>query len=93
MARFDRVGLAVTPSRRTAPEAAAALSRRLAPFGAFVWDGGGANPYFGLLALADAIVVTCDSVSMMSEAAATTAPIFIFECRGGRGASGPSSRC
>ncbi|GGG19780.1 hypothetical protein GCM10010964_05010 [Caldovatus sediminis] len=82
MARFDRVGLAVTPSRRTAPEAAAALSRRLAPFGAFVWGGAGANPYFGLLALADAIVVTCDSVSMMSEAAATTAPIFIFELPG-----------
>ena len=39
-----------------------------------VWDGQGDNPYFGMLALADLIVVTQDSVSMISEAAATTAP-------------------
>jgi mitochondrial fission protein ELM1 len=82
MARLDKAGLAVTPSRRTAPEVVAALSRQLAPLGAFVWDGTGDNPYFGLLALADAIVVTCDSVSMMSEAAATAAPILIVELPG-----------
>ena len=37
----------------------------------------GDNPYFGLLALADAIVVTEDSVSMVSEAVATSAPVLL----------------
>ncbi len=58
MMREDRVGLALTPSRRTSPAALAALRAALEPLGAWLWDGHGENPYFGLLALADAIVVT-----------------------------------
>ena len=37
------------------------------------------NPYFGILALADAFVVTSDSVAMLSEAAATGRPVHIFD--------------
>ncbi len=77
MMRRDGVGVALTPSRRTDPEAIGALSDALLPLGGFVWDGSGDNPYFGLLALADAIVVTMDSVSMVSEAAATSAPVLV----------------
>ena len=77
MMRADRVGLALTPSRRTAGDARAALHRAVAPLGGWVWDMAGENPYFGLLALADAIVVTEDSVSMVSEAAATSAPVLL----------------
>ncbi len=77
MMRRDEVGLAITPSRRTDPLAARLLAEALAPLGAWVWDGGGENPYFGLLALADAIVVTTDSVSMISEAVATQAPVLL----------------
>lgn len=44
----------------------------------FVWDGEGANPYFSALALASHLVVTGDSVSMASEAAATGKPIFVY---------------
>jgi len=77
MMRLDRVGLALTPSRRTSPEARAALHAAIAPGGGWMWDGTGGNPYFGLLALADAIVVTEDSVSMVSEAAATHAPVLL----------------
>ena len=77
MMRDDRVGLALTPSRRTAPEARAALEAAVAPLGGWVWDMTGDNPYFGLLALADAIIVTEDSVSMVSEAAATRAPVLL----------------
>ena len=47
------------------------------PLGGYVWDGNGDNPYFGMLALADAIVVTVDSVSMISEAVATAAPVML----------------
>jgi mitochondrial fission protein ELM1 len=76
MAR-DAVGLVLTPSRRTDPAAMAVFRDRLGPLGAQVWDGAGENPYFGMLALADVIVATIDSVSMVSEAAATTAPVLL----------------
>ena len=77
MARRDGVGVALTPSRRTAPDAVLTLRRALEPVGGWVWDGTGDNPYFGLLACADGIVVTEDSVSMVSEACATSAPVFL----------------
>jgi mitochondrial fission protein ELM1 len=77
MMRRDKVGLAVTPSRRTDPAVVRALAETLRPLGAYVWDMQGENPYFGLLALANAIVVTGDSVSMMSEAVATSAPVLV----------------
>ncbi len=77
MMQRDRVGLAVTPSRRTDPAAVRVLREALEPLGAYVWDGSGENPYFGMLGLADAVVVTQDSVSMISEAAATAAPVLI----------------
>jgi hypothetical protein len=77
MVRSDRVGLAVTPSRRTNPAAVRELRETLEPLGAYVWDGTGDNPYFGMLGSADAIVVTQDSVSMISEAVATAVPVLI----------------
>jgi len=78
----DHVGLALTPSRRTAPEVRQILTERLAPRGAVVWDFAGENPYFGLLACADAIVVTIDSISMVSEAVATDVPVFLASLPG-----------
>jgi mitochondrial fission protein ELM1 len=77
MMRRDKVGVMVTPSRRTGPAVTAAIAEAIAPLGGFVWDGKGDNPYFAMLALADLIVVTQDSVSMISEAAATTAPVMV----------------
>jgi mitochondrial fission protein ELM1 len=82
MMREDRVGVAVTPSRRTDPAVTRALAETLAPLGGDVWDGSGDNPYFGMLALADAIVVTVDSVSMISEAVATSAPVMLAKLPG-----------
>lgn len=77
MMRHDHVGLMLTPSRRTDPAVLHALQRRLVPLGAWVWDGQGENPYFGMLALADIIIATEDSVSMVSEAVATKAPVLL----------------
>lgn len=76
-------GLAVTPSRRTGAGNEAVLRERLRARPAVVWDKQGENPYFGYLALADAIVVTGDSVSMVSEACATGKPVYVVELRGG----------
>jgi mitochondrial fission protein ELM1 len=73
-------GLAITPSRRT-PLAVRALLAEA--FGnddrVFLWDLEGANPYRGILALADRLVVTTDSVSMVSEAIATGRPVELFD--------------
>ncbi len=77
MMRQDRVGLALTASRRTDPVVRAALEAALRPLGALVWDMAGENPYFGMLACADVIVATIDSVSMVSEAVATAAPVLL----------------
>ena len=75
-------GLAVTVSRRTSAKATDALRRELEGLPVHFWDGAGANPYFGYLGLADAIVVTCDSVSMVSEAASTGKPVYVFDLPG-----------
>jgi mitochondrial fission protein ELM1 len=77
MAERDKVGIVVTPSRRTDPVVTELIRTALGPAGGWVWDLTGDNPYFGMLALADLIIVTQDSVSMISEAAATAAPVMI----------------
>lgn len=69
--------LLVTPSRRTRPDSLAALVRAIEGTPHMVWDGTGDNPYFAFLALADAIVVTEDSVNMVSEAAGTGKPVYV----------------
>ena len=43
----------------------------------------GENPYYAYLGLADAFMVTADSVSMISEAAATGKPVHVLELDGG----------
>jgi mitochondrial fission protein ELM1 len=69
--------LLVTPSRRTRADSVAALSAALKDVPHLVWDGTGDNPYFAFLALADAIVVTEDSVNMVTEAAGTGKPVYV----------------
>ena len=68
-----------TTSRRTGAEASDALAAGLAPCMHLLyrWGEPGENPYAGMLALADAIVVTGDSASMVSEACGAEAPVFI----------------
>jgi mitochondrial fission protein ELM1 len=78
----DKAGLMITPSRRTAPAVSSILRKTLEPHGAWVWDMQGENPYFGMLACADTIVVTIDSISMVSEAVATHAPVLLAELPG-----------
>lgn len=71
--------LLVTASRRTPPDVAARLGARFGRRAGVVWTGpgDGANPYPGLLACADRIVCTADSVNMLSEACATRVPVFV----------------
>ena len=83
LARDEGAGLMVTVSRRTGEAAAAALRETLAGTSAVVWDGRGENPYFGYLGLADAILVTEDSVTMASEAVAAGKPVQVIPLAGG----------
>jgi mitochondrial fission protein ELM1 len=78
--------LLATVSRRTPAAALDALRAQSRGIPGLLWDGNGANPYPGMLACADHVVCTPDSVNMLSEACATTAPVHVFEpaCADGR---------
>lgn len=77
------IGLMVTPSRRTGSEINAILRKNLGNLPAVLWNQVGQNPYFGFLGLADAIIVTPDSVNMVSEACSTGKPVYIAPMEGG----------
>jgi len=69
--------LLVATSRRTDARTRKALADGLADLPGTVWTGEGSNPYLGFLGMADAIVVTSDSVNMVSEACATGKPVMV----------------
>lgn len=77
----DGGSVLLTASRRTAPDLLPALRAFAARRPGVCWLGAadGGNPYPGLLAWADRIVCTADSVNMVSEACATPAPVFVFD--------------
>ncbi|MCA1714523.1 MAG: mitochondrial fission ELM1 family protein [Gammaproteobacteria bacterium] len=77
----DGGSVLLTTSRRTPRALCEALRHRYAQTPGVVWLGpeDGDNPYPGLLAWADRIVCSPDSVNMISEACATLAPVFVFD--------------
>ena len=85
--------LLVSTSARTPPPTIDALCDHLAvPSYVFRWRKDAAeNPYFGVLALADAFVVTADSMSMLTEACATGKPVHIFDLGEGEHAMRPEA--
>ena len=82
MARETGGSLLVSTSRRTGAAEEPLLAAIDAPHQVHRWGGEGDNPYFGYLALADAVVVTGDSVSMCCEACAVPAPVYIYAPEG-----------
>ncbi len=75
-------GLMITTSRRTGAENLEIIQQELANADNFIWDGTGDNPYFGMLAWADYIIVTSDSVSMLSDAGTTGKPVYVVDLDG-----------
>ena len=75
--------LALTTSRRTGADNEALVRAHAERLGAWLWDGDGDSPILGLYALADAIVVTEDSVNMAAEAAASGKPLHVAKLTGG----------
>jgi mitochondrial fission protein ELM1 len=82
-ARDHGAGLMITASRRTSPENMRRIRQHLESLPVDIWDGTGPNPYFGMLGLAEHIIVTGDSVNMVSEACATGRPVHVFQLNGG----------
>lgn len=78
-----KASLLITPSRRTGDENVRVLKEKLSGAPHFLWDGTGGNPYFGILGLADFLIVTPDSVNMVSEAASTGKPVYVASLPGG----------
>lgn len=77
-------GLMVSTSRRTPAALVTAVATALSGTDAYLWRGDEPNPYFGILAWADAFAVTGDSVNMICEAASTGKPVHVFAIPGGR---------
>lgn len=79
-ARGEGGSFSVIASRRTPTHWRDAIGRVDARLPGARWRDGrdGANPYAALLAYAGRIVCTPDSVNMLSEAAATLAPVFVW---------------
>ncbi len=76
-------GLMITASRRTGEDNARRLQNAFQGDRHIFWDGQRDNPYFGYLAWADYILVTSDSVSMLSDAASTGKPTYMIPLEGG----------
>jgi mitochondrial fission protein ELM1 len=79
--------LLVTTSSRTRPEAIESFESGLGdtPHVLYRWrPDDEANPYFGILALAQEFIVTADSIAMLSEAVATGKPVWMFDPGGMR---------
>lgn len=83
MATTYQAGLLITLSRRTGKHAAKRIRDALGDCALEIWDDRGENPYLAYLASADAVVVTGDSVNMISEACATGKPVYIVPLGGG----------
>lgn len=73
--------LLLTASRRTPPALHKAIRARYPGSDTLLWldDTDGTNPYAGMLAWADRIVCSPDSVNMVSEACATFVPVFVAD--------------
>ena len=77
---LDPQSILVTTSRRTPQNIVNFLKDNLPTEKTFFYQFGdkAENPYFGLIACSDMIIVTGDSMSMCSECCASNVPVFIF---------------
>ena len=81
MAAGKQGSLLITTSARTPDCVVEVLRQNLdVPFDLFQWQPGvEENPYFGILALSDELIVSSDSISMIGEACATLKPVYMLD--------------
>ena len=78
LAKRNDCGLMVTTSRRTDETLKCQIRKLNEKQNVLVYEGIGPNPYIGFLGLADTIIVTSDSINMISEACSTGKPVYII---------------
>ena len=76
-AATNNANLFLVPSRRCPDTVLRHLQTALPPDHCMIATNDQPNPYPGILAMADAVIVTSDSVNMASEAASTGKPVLI----------------
>jgi len=81
-AQKQNAHLWITASRRTGAANIAAMQAELSHTAHWFWNNEGENPYHAILGMADYLIVTGDSVSMVSEAASTGKPIYTIDFDG-----------
>lgn len=79
-AKQKGASLWVTASRRTGVAQQKIIAEKLEKSGVphFWWNGEGDNPYLAFLALSDAIIVTPDSFSMVTESCGAGKPVYVY---------------
>ncbi len=77
--------LMISLSQRTPKGLEQALVKNLSGRDYFLWSPktGTPNPYRGILGLANALIVTCDSVNMVGEACVSGAAVYVYPLHGG----------
>jgi mitochondrial fission protein ELM1 len=85
LARRRGASLLISSSARTPGRAITEFAaQKEVPMQLYHWRRGDTdNPYLGFIALADELVVTADSISMLSEACATGRPVHMFDTGAG----------
>ncbi|CAB1274990.1 mitochondrial fission ELM1 family protein [Candidatus Nitrosacidococcus tergens] len=82
---YQSLSVFITPSRRTDSKIIQLLKNVFKEFNSkiYIWDAEKEeNPYFGILAWSDFLLVSCESVSMISEACATHCPVYLLNLPG-----------
>ncbi|TAH32731.1 MAG: nucleoside-diphosphate sugar epimerase [Alphaproteobacteria bacterium] len=78
-----KASLLISSSRRTPQSIAGKISSLVSvPYYFYDWQSGGNNPYVGILASAEAVIVSGDSTGMITEACGTGKPIYIYSPKG-----------
>jgi mitochondrial fission protein ELM1 len=80
--RAQGVSLMISSSRRTPQDARTIIAAHKGEKNVWVYDGEGDNPYFAFLAAADVVLVTRDSVNMLTEAATAGKPVLTLPVAG-----------
>lgn len=70
--------IVILPSRRTPPQTITRLKTLLSYPHTYLWQAPSPSPYLGMLGHADHLIVTEESVSMLSEACSTGIPTHIY---------------
>lgn len=70
--------LMITTTNRTSESLKSALASLTINPNITLWTSGEPNPYLGFLGIADIIIVTSDSINMISEACSTGKPVYVL---------------